>query len=125
MIENHLVNTSMINRAGKQVAPTMDAFQAAAANADFSKVQNFYLILTDQPGDKSWPITAATYMLLRKDNPPDQNRAVLKFLSWALRDGQREAKNLGYVPLPDNVIGLIESDWSRQLGSAWGTVSGQ
>jgi phosphate transport system substrate-binding protein len=121
VIENHLVYTNLINKAGKQVAPTIDAFEAAAANADFSKEQNFYLILTDQPGDKSWPITAATYMLLRKDNPPDQNRAVLKFLSWALRDGQGEARNLGYVPLPDNVIALIESEWSRQLGSAWGT----
>ena len=125
VIENHLVNTSMINRAGKQVAPTMDAFQAAAANADFSKVQNFYLILTDQPDDKSWPITAATYMLLRKDNPPDRNRAVLKFLSWALRDGQGEARNLGYVPLPDNVIAQIESAWSKQLGTAWTTSPAQ
>jgi phosphate transport system substrate-binding protein len=123
VIENHLVYTSMINNAGKQVAPTMEAFQAAAANADFSKVQNFYLILTDQPGDKSWPITAATYMLLRKDSPADQNRLVLKFLNWALREGQDEAKSLAYVPLPDNVIALIESEWSRGLGDAWKTAS--
>jgi phosphate transport system substrate-binding protein len=125
VIENHLVYTNMVNQAGKQVAPTLDAFRAAAANADFSKVQNFYLILTDQPGDKSWPVTAATYMLLRKDSPVDQNRAVLKFLSWALREGQGEAANLGYVPLPDNVIALIESAWSRDLGAAWRAASAQ
>ncbi len=65
----------------------MEAFQAAAANADFSKVQDFYLILTNQPGAKSWPITAATYMLLRKDYPADKNKAVLKFLDWALEEG--------------------------------------
>ena len=70
VMENKLVYTDMINQSGKRVTPTMDAFQAAAANADFTKVQDFYLILTDQPGDKSWPITAATYMLLRKDSPP-------------------------------------------------------
>jgi phosphate transport system substrate-binding protein len=88
-------------------------------------VQSFYLILTDQPGDKSWPITAATFMLLRKDSPVDQNRAVLKFLSWALRDGQGEAKTLGYVPLPDDVIALIESAWSKQLDDAWTAASTQ
>lgn len=64
----------MTNAAGKQVAPTMDRFQAAAANADFSKAKDFYLILTNQPGERSWPITAATYMLIRKDSPADQNR---------------------------------------------------
>jgi phosphate transport system substrate-binding protein len=71
VIENKLTYADMVNKAGKRLSPTMEAFQAAAANADFSKVQDFYLILTDQPGDKSWPITAATYMLLRKDSPAD------------------------------------------------------
>lgn len=58
----------------------METFQAAAGNADFSKVKDFFLMLTDQPGAKSWPITAATYMLLRKDSPPQQNHDVLAFL---------------------------------------------
>jgi phosphate transport system substrate-binding protein len=119
VIENHLAYTQMINHAGKQLAPTMEAFQAAAANADFTKAKDFYLILTDQPGDKSWPITAATYMLLRKDSPIGQNSAVLKFLDWALKKGQIQAKALDYVPLPDNVIRQIEAEWSSQLGSAW------
>lgn len=91
VIQNHLTYADMINQAGKHVTPTMDSFQAAVANADFSKVKDFYLILTDQPGEKSWPITAATYMLLRKDNPADQNHEVLKFLDWALKwPGRRE-----------------------------------
>ncbi len=68
-MENNMVYTNMINRRAS-ADPTMEAFQAAAANADFSKVQDFYVILTNQPGDKSWPITAATYMLLRNDIPP-------------------------------------------------------
>jgi len=67
-------------------------------------VRDFYLILTDQPGEKSWPITAATYILLRKDNPADQNHEMLKFLDWALNDGHAEAKKLDYVPLPASVI---------------------
>jgi phosphate transport system substrate-binding protein len=111
VIENHLTFTNMM-AAGKQVAPTMDAFQAAAANADFTKAKDFYLILTNQPGDKSWPIIAATYMLLRKDSPVDQNRLALK-----------PAKALEYVPLPDAVVKEIETYWSRELGGAWEMAS--
>ena len=119
VIENKMVYTNMVNKSGKALAPTMDAFQAAAANADFTKVKDFYLILTDQPGDKSWPITAATYMLLRKDSPADQNHLALKFLDWALKKGQEQSKALDYVPLPENVIKQIEAHWSKELGGAW------
>ena len=123
VIENKLTYTDMVNAAGKHIAPTMDAFQAAAANADFSKVQDFYLILTNQPGDKSWPITAATYMLLRKDSPADQNKLILKFLDWALKQGQAQAKALEYVPLPDPVIKQIEDAWAKNIPDAWKTAA--
>ena len=123
VMENNLVYTDMVNHEGKRVAPTMEAFQAAAANADFTKVENFYLILTDQPGAASWPITAATYMLLRKDSPPDQNRLALKFFSWCFNDGQAQAKALGYVPLPNDVVKQIEAAWRNDLGEAWNTAA--
>ena len=122
--QNKLTYTDMVNKAGKRLPPTMGAFQAAAANADFSKVQDFYLILTDQPGDKSWPITAATYMLLRKDTAADQNHLALKFLDWGLTKGQADAKALDYVPLPETVVKQIEASWTKQLGdSAWKVAS--
>jgi phosphate transport system substrate-binding protein len=123
VIENHMVYTDMINQAGKTITPTMEAFQAAAANADFTKVQDFYLILTDQPGDKSWPITAATYMLMRKDSAPDQNHLALKFLDWALKKGQDQAKALDYVPLPEAVVMQIEAHWTKEIPDAWKTAS--
>jgi phosphate transport system substrate-binding protein len=123
VIENHMVYTNMINKDGKNVTPTMDAFQAAAGNADFTKVKDFYLILTDQPGEKSWPITAATYMLLRKDSPADQNHLALKFLDWALKKGQDQAKALDYVPLPDAVVKQIEDHWAKEIPDAWKTAS--
>jgi phosphate transport system substrate-binding protein len=119
VMENKLTYTDMVNMAGKRITPTMDAFQAAAANADFTKVQDFYLILTNQPGDKSWPITAATYMLLRKDSPPDQNHLALQFLDWALKKGQDQARALDYVPLPDAVVKQIEAHWNKELPDAW------
>jgi phosphate transport system substrate-binding protein len=117
-IQNHLVYTDMINAAGQRVKPTMTAFQAAAAKADFSKVPDFYLILTNQPGAASWPITAATYMLMRPDYPADKNRAVLKFLDWSLHQGRQDAEKLDYVPFPEPVIKQIEASWSSGL-KAW------
>jgi len=117
-MQNHLIYMDMINRSGKRVSPTMDAFQTAAANADFAKVQDFYLILTDQPGEASWPITAATYMLMRKDYPAARNHAVLEFLDWALKDGQVDSRKLDYVPFPDSVVKQIEASWTSEL-HAW------
>ena len=113
--QSNLTYTDMVNAAGKRVKPTIGAFQAAAANADFSKVQDFYEILTNQPGAESWPITAATYMLLRVDYPADKNKSILKFLDWALKEGQGDARQLDYVPMPEGVVKQIESSWATNL----------
>jgi phosphate transport system substrate-binding protein len=113
--QSSLVWTDMVNAAGKRVQPTMASFQAAAANADFSKVQDFYLILTNQPGAASWPITAATYMLMRTDYPAEKNKGVLQFLDYALHDGAADAEKLDYVPFPDSVVKQIEASWAKTL----------
>jgi phosphate transport system substrate-binding protein len=117
-MQNKMTYMDMTNADGKRVEPTMGAFQSAAANADFTKVQDFYLILTNQPGAKSWPITAATYMLMRKDYTAEKNSAVLKFLDWSLRDGQDDAKKLDYVPFPEAVVKQIEASWKTSFGAA-------
>jgi phosphate transport system substrate-binding protein len=113
--QSNMVWTDMVNQAGKRVQPTMAAFQSAASNADFSKVQDFYLILTNQPGAGSWPITAATYMLMRDDYAPDRNKNVLQFLDYALHDGAADAQKLDYVPFPDSVVKQIEASWPKTL----------
>jgi phosphate transport system substrate-binding protein len=113
--QSKLVWTALINAAGKTVQPNMAAFQATASNADFTKVQDFYEILTNQPGAQSWPITAATYMLMRTDYPADKNKSVLKFLDWALKNGQDDAKKLDYVPMPESVVKQIEASWATTL----------
>ena len=110
-----MIYTDMINAGGKRVHPTMEAFQTAASNADFSKIQDFYEILTNQPGAQSWPITAATYMLMRNDYPAAKNKAILQFLDYALRDGAGDAKNLDYVPFPASVVKSIEASWGKTL----------
>jgi phosphate transport system substrate-binding protein len=116
--QNKLTYTDMINASGARVRPSVSAFQAAARQADFSRVQDFYLILTNQPGKESWPIIAATYMLMRSDYAPDRNRGVLKFLDWALRSGQSQAEKLDYVPIPAETVKQIEASWTRGL-KAW------
>jgi phosphate transport system substrate-binding protein len=113
---NHLVTALLQNKAGKFVAPTMAAFKAAAANADWSKVQNFAINLNDQPGDESWPILSATFVLLPTDaKSPVQSGAVKRFFDWGFTHGSDIAISLLYVPLPDSVHDAIRAAWKAQV----------
>lgn len=116
VMENHMTYGRMKNEAGRVVSPNMASFQAAAGNADFGKVKDFYLILTNQPGANSWPITAATYILMRKDAPKASNEQVLHFVDWFLTKGQPQAKALDYVPLPSSTVSQIKAYWKHELG---------
>jgi phosphate transport system substrate-binding protein len=114
-VQNKLTFASMINKAGKTVAPTMESFQSAAANADWS-VPAFYQILADQPGDQSWPMTAATFILMYK-KPKDvtASNEALKFFRWAYDKGDDMAKQFDYIPMPDNVVKLVEKMWDADI----------
>lgn len=116
--QNKMTHTKMINKDGKAVAPAMDSFQAAAAGADWSHAAGFYEILTNEPGAKSWPITAATFILLPKD-PKDEAAAAeaLKFFSWAFANGGKMAEELDYIPMPKNVVELIKKSWANVKGA--------
>ncbi|MGC9954705.1 MAG: phosphate ABC transporter substrate-binding protein PstS [Rhizomicrobium sp.] len=118
--QKNLKFTRMINKDGKAVAPTADAFRAAAANADWAAAsrQDFTIILVDQPGATSWPITATTYILLYKHPAdPKSSAEVLKFFKWAYANGGDMALSLDYVPLPDNAVRAIEASWKQIQGS--------
>lgn len=110
--QNKMTHVLMRNRAGKVVSPNADAFQAAAANADWSKAPGYFLILTDQPGAASWPITGASFILMPK-NPPDAAaaRTALEFFAWAYENGGELASQLDYVPLPASVVKQVEQSW--------------
>jgi len=116
--QNKLTYTAMMNKAGKTVQPTTATFQAAAANADWTNAPGFYLILTDQPGEMSWPITASTFILMHKE-PADKAASgeALKFFKWAYANGGKMAEELDYIPMPDNVVKLIEKTWSADIKS--------
>jgi phosphate transport system substrate-binding protein len=116
--QNKLVYGAVINKAGKTVQPTVETFQAAAANADWAKTPGYHVVLTDQPGDKSWPITGATFILMHKQ-PADKAAAAeaIKFFTWAFAKGDKIAEELDYIPMPDSVVDLIKKTWSADIKS--------
>jgi phosphate transport system substrate-binding protein len=116
--QNKLTHLNMLNKDGKTVEPSIAAFQAAAAGADWSKAKGFNLIITDQAGEKTWPIAGATFILIHKQ-PADAAAATdaLKFFDWAYKNGAKEAEALDYVPLPDATIALIRKEWNEIKGA--------
>jgi phosphate transport system substrate-binding protein len=115
-LQNKLVHTLVKNRDGNFVAPNMESFRAAAAGAQWGKAPGMYLILTDQSGKNSWPISGATFILVyRSQEKPDRAKEVLKFFDWAYADGDKLAMDLDYVPLPDSVVKLIQGSWKNEI----------
>jgi len=118
--QNHLSFPKVLNKDGKAVEPTVEAFKAAAANADWAGAANnsFYILFLDQPGAASWPITATTFALVYKQ-PADAAATAdaLKFFKWGFEKGDQLALGLDYVPLPDNAVKSIEASWKGIQGS--------
>jgi phosphate transport system substrate-binding protein len=110
--QNKMAYTLLVNSAGKAVAPDGASFQAAAANADWAHAPGYYLILTNQPGEKSWPITGASFILVYAV-PPDAaaTATALKFFDWAYKSGAQMATDLDYVPLPAPLIAQVRATW--------------
>jgi len=118
--QNKMVYAQIQDAAGKFVSPEDTAFKAAAAGAEWDK--SFYQILTNQPGDASWPITGATFILMHKaQDKPAQAATVLKFFNWAYKNGDQTADNLDYVPMPAPVKTAIAKSWT-QIKAADGKV---
>jgi phosphate transport system substrate-binding protein len=115
--QNKLSNTKLINKDGKAVAPVVTAFQAAAAGADWASAPGMGVVLTDEPGAESWPITNPTFILIHK-KPKDVAavKDALKFFDWAYANGDKAAEELDYVPLPDNVVAMIKKSWAEIIG---------
>ncbi len=116
VLETHGSYARMINRAGKLVSPSLEGFQDASAHVDWTKAQDFYVILTDQPGPATWPISGCTWQILRKNASKTENMAVMKFFDWGFEHGQAMAKSIVYGPLPPSTVQAIKSYWKNELG---------
>ena len=116
-LQNKLVYTKLVNHDGATLEPGSKVFQAAAANANWSAVPGFGVILTDQPGKESWPITGATFILIHKHaDKPDNIREVLSFFDWAFKNGAPLAESLDYIPMPASAVALFEASWKDIVG---------
>jgi phosphate transport system substrate-binding protein len=110
--QNKLAHGQLQNKAGKFVEPDDLTFKAAAAGADWKSVPGMGVVLTDQEGDKSWPITGASFILVHaKQEKAESGREVLKFFDWSFKNGQKLAEELDYVPMPEAVIKEIQGSW--------------
>lgn len=106
-VEAKLNCVQLENRAGTFIAPTAKSFAASAANADWKNAPGFLMMLTDQPGAESWPITGVTYILIRKDADAGTQAALKDYFNWCFTEGVSSAARLNYVPIPENIVSLI------------------
>ncbi len=120
-LQNKLTYAKMRNKDGKVVAPTSEAFAAAAANANWKSKPGYGVILGNQPGAESWPMTAATWILMYKQpKDPAASASALKFFAWCYKNGGKMAQGLDYVPMPSNVVKDVENYWKSEIKDASG-----
>ncbi|VVD88672.1 phosphate ABC transporter substrate-binding protein [Pandoraea cepalis] len=116
VLQNKMTYGSIQNKAGNFIEPSAKSFQAAAAAADWTKAQDFDLVMTDATGSEAYPVTAATFVVMYKQpKNGTQSKATIDFFKWALEKGQQQAQSLGYVPLPDALVKQIELYWSTNF----------
>lgn len=110
--QNKLSHALVQNADGQFPAPDDKAFQAAAANANWSEMPGFGISLNNQKGATAWPITSATFLLVyAKPSKPEETAEALKFVDWAFKNGDKMALELDYVPLPANVKDQVRAAW--------------
>ncbi|MDR3481826.1 MAG: phosphate ABC transporter substrate-binding protein PstS [Burkholderiaceae bacterium] len=119
--KNKMEYAQLKNHDGQFVEPTEDNFKAAAAGAEWAKTPGFGVVLTDQAGKTSWPITGATFILMHKvEANPANAKEVLKFFDWSYKNGTAMAVELDYVPLPATVIKLVQDSWKANVKDSAG-----
>ena len=111
-LQNKMSYVTLQNKDGQFVNPDDKTFSAAAANAQWDKAPGYYLLLIDQSGKDSWPITGATFILLNTKKS-ENTVEVLKFFNWAYQNGNKMALDLDYVPMPDKVKSKIVAEWKK------------
>lgn len=113
---NKMIHAQLKNRDGQFVQPDDETFKSAAAGADWAKTPGFGVVLTDQAGKTSWPITGASFILMQKVQPDGAKaKEVLKFFDWAYKNGGAMAVELDYVAMPPAVVKQVQEAWNSQL----------
>ncbi len=119
--KNNMTHAALKNQAGNFIQPDDLTFQAATANADWAKAPGFFLVLTDQPGKDSYPISGASFILMHKSqDKPENGLAVLKFFEWSFKNGAKAAAAMDYVPMPDGAVKLVQAMWKNDIKNSAG-----
>ena len=115
-LQNKLTYSRLKNAAGNYIIPSDDSFSAAAANAQWGSAKDFYLVMTNAPGEKSWPITATNFIIMyKKPKNVERAKATKEFFRWVYANGDAQAKSLDYVPLPAALVKQIEAYWAQNM----------
>ena len=119
--KNKMDYTQLKNSDGQFVSPDDASFKAAAAGAEWAKTPGFGVVLTNQAGKGSWPITGASFILMQKAQADAaKGKDVLKFFDWAYKNGTTMAAELDYVAIPVAVTKLVQESWKAQLKDSTG-----
>jgi len=119
--KSKMQHTQLRNKDGVFLQPDDENFKAAAANAEWTKTPGFGVVLTDQAGKQSWPITGVSFILMYKQQADAaKGKEVVKFFEWAFANGAKSATELDYVPLPESVIKQVQASWKQNLKDASG-----
>jgi phosphate transport system substrate-binding protein len=115
-LQNKMVYAGMQNAAGKWVLPSDESFAAAAASADWTNSKDFYLVITNAPGEASWPITATNFIIMYKTPKNAASaKAAKDFFTWVYANGDAQAKALDYVPLPEPLVKQVNAYWAANF----------
>ena len=115
-VESGLKTVTLRNRAGKFIAPSPETFAAGVAGADWENAPGFEVVLTNPDGEKSWPITGITYILVQREQPSKaQADALADYFNWCFTSGSAGAAKLHYVPIPASVSELIRNRWNQEI----------
>jgi len=115
-LQNKMSFTQMQNAAGKYIMPSAESFAAAAASADWANATDFSLVITNAPGDASWPISATVFVLMHaQPKDADRAKAAREFFSWGYENGKAQAASLDYVPLPESLVTQIKAYWADRI----------
>jgi len=110
---NEIAMADVENREGKYITPSLKSFQIAAAKSSLNPEKEFYAIIADPKGAESYPMIAATFILLPAEKT-ETNKSTAKFFEWCFKDGDSIAKELGFVPLPQELVAKVKAYWSAK-----------
>ena len=114
IMKNGLAYVQMKNKAGLFISPSDENISAAAVNASWDESNGFDVVLTDQPGASSWPLSMASFALINKVSArPERTRETLKYFKYSLRYGGLKAVQYDYIPLPDAVSSVVRAGWAN------------